>query len=181
MSVSTPKAIKCTSCNIVISEVLSYIRNRHNVVDNESLIKICAPAFAEEEIDKAKKLLFISTKTHQKQVSRRKNKKQKDLEDMITVFKTIDPEQIPIFVAYNLHKLPPVCFDHVDVTKLLKDLLVLQSDVNAIKSDYVTKEQLKGMKLDERKSKSIKSNNYINSKRGGYIEEDCSIVVSDSE
>ncbi|VVD05298.1 unnamed protein product [Leptidea sinapis] len=95
---------------------------------------------------------------------------------MITVFNTIDPEQIPMFVAYEIHKWPPLCFDHVDVTKLLKHLLVLQSDVNAFKSDYVTKEQLKDMKLDERKSKSIKSNNYINTKRGGYIEEDCSIV-----
>ncbi|VVD01701.1 unnamed protein product [Leptidea sinapis] len=80
--------------------------------------------------------LLLHNKTNQKQVSRRKNKKQKDLEDMITVFKTIDPEQIPMFVPYDLHKLPPVCFDHVDVTKLLKDLLVRQSDVNAIKSDY---------------------------------------------
>ncbi|VVC98393.1 unnamed protein product [Leptidea sinapis] len=116
-------------------------------------------------------------KTNQKQVSRPKNKKQKDLEDMITVFKTIDPEQLPMFVAYDLHKLPPVCFDHVDVTKLLKDLLILLSDVNAIKSDYVTKEQLKDMKLNERKSKSIKSNNKIITKRGGYIEEDCSILA----
>ncbi|VVC86293.1 unnamed protein product [Leptidea sinapis] len=88
--------------------------NIHDVVDNESLIKICASAFAQEDIGEAKKLLFISTKTNQ----------------------TIDPEQIPMFVAYDLHKLPPVCFDHVDVTKFLKDLLVLQSGVNAIKSDY---------------------------------------------
>ncbi|VVC86292.1 unnamed protein product [Leptidea sinapis] len=150
MSVSSAKAVKCTSCNIVISEVLAFIRNTHDVVDSESLKKICASAFAQGEIDEAKELLFIYTKSNKKQVSRRKNKKHKDLEDMITVFKTIDPEQIPMFVAYDLHKLP-VCFDQIDV------------DVTKLDE------------LDE-KSKPINSNNYVNTKRGGYIEKECSVV-----
>lgn len=165
--------LKCTSCNIVISEVLAFIRDRHHVVDNESLIRICETAFSEEEIDEAKKLLFVSTKTTKKLVSRRKNKKQKDLEDMITVFKTLDPEQIPLFVAYELHKLPPVCFDHVDVTKLLKDILVLRKDVEDIKNNYVTNLQLEELKLkvnnSENTSPLINSNVNVNVKRGGYL------------
>lgn len=179
MSVNSVNTVKCTSCNVVISEVLAFIRNRHDVVDNESLIQICSSAFSEEDIDEAKKLLFVSTKTSQKLVSRRKNKKQKDLEDMITVFKTMDPEQIPVFVAYDLHKLPPVCFDHVDVTKLLKDLLVLRSEVNAIKSDYVTKDQLENMKLKTSNSTPgpLPSLN-VNIERGGYIENNNSEALS---
>lgn len=165
--------LKCTSCNLVISEVLAFLRDRHHVIDNESLIKICETAFSEEEIDEAKKLLYISTKTAKKLVSRRKNKKQKDLEDMITVFKTIDPEQLPVFVAYDLHKLPPVCFDHVDVTKLLKDILVLRKEIGDIKSDYVTNVQLEELKLKvnlEKSSPLINSNSNVNmKKRGGYM------------
>lgn len=52
MSVNT---LKCTKCNVVISEVLAFIRNRHDVMDNESLLRICVSAFSEEEIDEAKK------------------------------------------------------------------------------------------------------------------------------
>jgi hypothetical protein len=74
--------------------------------------------------------------------SRRKDKKKKDVEDMISVFKTTDPDQLPVFVAYDLHKLPPISFDHVDVTKLLKDILVLRSEITNIKNEYVTKEHL---------------------------------------
>ncbi|CAG9557752.1 unnamed protein product [Danaus chrysippus] len=47
--------IKCANCNVVISEVLAFIRNKHDVMDNESLVRICQSAFSEEEIDEAKK------------------------------------------------------------------------------------------------------------------------------
>ncbi|CAG9569637.1 unnamed protein product [Danaus chrysippus] len=47
--------IKRANCNVVISEVLAFIRNKHDVMDNESLVRICQSAFSEEEIDEAKK------------------------------------------------------------------------------------------------------------------------------
>lgn len=168
MSVNT---LKCVNCNIVISEVLAFIRNKQDVMDNESLINICHSAFSEEEIDKAKKLLFTSTKTNQKLVSRRKQKKMKDLEDIIAVFKTIDPNHIPVFVAYDLHKLPPVCFDHVDVTKLLKDLLILRAEVAEIKNNYVTTDQLETAKeeLNQLNNPISLFNPNVNMRRGGYI------------
>ena len=163
--------IKCASCNVVISEVLAFIRNKHDVMDNESLIRICESAFSEEDLDKAKKLLFTSVKTKQKCVSRRKQKKQKDLEDIIAVFKTVDPEQIPVFVAYDPHKLPPICFDHVDVTKILKDLLILQAEVKQIKNNYVTTDLLEEMKHNFqtiRSPLSFCNDDNINTRRGGY-------------
>lgn len=169
MSVNT---LKCVNCNVVISEVLAFIRNKHDIMDNESLIRICESAFSEDEIDKAKNLLFTTVKTVQKCISRRKQKKQKDLEDIISVFKTSDPEQIPLFVAYDLHKLPPICFDHVDVTKLLKDLLVLRAEIMQIKTTYATKCELEDMKVVFKSAETpvqfLNSNN-INTKRGGYM------------
>lgn len=161
MSIDT---IKCANCNVVISEVLAFIRNKHDIMDNESLIRICVSAFSEEEIDEAKKLLYSSTETGQRLKSRRKDKKQKDLEDIISVFKTIDPDRLPVFVAYELHKLPPVCFDHVDVTRLLKDLLVLRAELNDIKSNFVTKNDL-DMALKKENNNLFNSN--VNIIRGG--------------
>lgn len=84
------------------------------------------------------KLLFSSTKTSRKLISRRKENKQEDLDDMISIFKTTDPNQLPIFVANDLHKLSFVCFDHIDVTELLKYLFILRAEVSDIKSNYVT-------------------------------------------
>ncbi|RVE52249.1 hypothetical protein evm_003039 [Chilo suppressalis] len=36
---------------------------------------------------------------------------------------------VPTFVAKELHKLPPVTFDHVDVTRLLKDINLLKANL----------------------------------------------------
>lgn len=155
--------LKCVNCNVVICEVLAFIRNKIDVMDNESLIRICISAFSEEDIDCAKKLLFSSVKTKLKLISRRKQKKEKDLEDMLMVLKTAEPDQLPIFVAYNLEKLPPVCFDHVDVTKLLKDLVLLREDINHIKENYVTKQELESKQRRDRNSINSPVS-YINSK-----------------
>ncbi|CAH2097425.1 unnamed protein product [Euphydryas editha] len=72
MSEQNVNTLKCANCNIVISELLSFIQNKISVMDNESLIRICATAFSEEEVECAKNLLFSSIKTNLKKVSRRK-------------------------------------------------------------------------------------------------------------
>lgn len=90
---------------------------------------------------------------------------------MISIFKTIVPDQLPIFVAYDLHKLPPVCFDHVDVTKLLKDLFILRAEVSDIKSNYVTKSYLDDVNrqlLTNRLSSPFLNSNVNMNRRGGY-------------
>lgn len=172
MSENCVNTLKCVNCNLVICEVLAFIQNKLDVMDNESLIRICVSAFSDEDIVAAKKLLFSSLKTKHKFVSRRKQKKEKDLEDMLTVLKTAEPDQLPVFVAYNLEKLPPVCFDHIDVTKLLKDLVSLQEEIKQIKVNYVTKEDLENKQKKDRMSVNsplsyINSN--INIRRGGYL------------
>uniref|UniRef100_A0A2H1X0S8 SFRICE_041602 n=1 Tax=Spodoptera frugiperda TaxID=7108 RepID=A0A2H1X0S8_SPOFR len=107
-------------------------------MDEESLIRIIVSAFSGAEITEAKNLLFDSVSTTTRNISRRKNKEQKDIEDIICLFKSTDPDKTPIFVARELQKLPPVTFDHVDVTRLLKDIVLLQSEVRNIKNTYAT-------------------------------------------
>lgn len=135
--------IKCSSCNIVINEVLVFIQNKIKVMDNLSLIRVCVTGFSESDVTYAKSLLFDAVKPNIKMVKRRcEGKMQRELEDIITVFKETDPEKFPIFVARDLYKLPPISFDHIDVTGLLKELLMLREEVNTIKTTYVTKDML---------------------------------------
>ncbi|KAI5643983.1 hypothetical protein NE865_03894 [Phthorimaea operculella] len=53
-----------------------------------------------------------------------------------------DPDDVPTYVARDLNKLPPVTFDHVDVTTLLKDIVLLKSDVKELKGKWDTAEQV---------------------------------------
>ena len=145
---SSSKIVKCTTCNIVISELLAFVQNKLDVMDNESLINICATSFSTEDIDQAKSLLFESLSAGKRKISRRRDKRHKDLEDIIALFKNTDPELIPIFVAKELCKLPPVTFDHIDVTGLLKDLLLLKNELKDIKNNYATVKQLQEIKSE---------------------------------
>lgn len=181
--------LKCNSCNLVVNELLCFVQNKHEVVDSEGLVRVCSAFYTPEEVEIAKSLLFQSIpKTQTRKVKRKvkDGKRDKDLFDVIEVFKSEEPEVIPCFVALDLNRLPPITFDHIDVTRLLKDLLKLQNDVQLIKDTYVTAEQLSDMrekllrtksedglllnKQDEHNSESASyRNKNINKKRGACL------------
>lgn len=115
-------------------------------MDEDSLSRICVTAFSSEEIVSAKKLLFDSIPSGQKLKIRKGEKKsQRDIDDIITLLKRTDPEFVPVFVARDLQKLPPITFDHVDVTRLLKDILLLKKELQVVKDSYVTIESFNAM------------------------------------
>lgn len=146
---SISNVLKCNNCNLVLNELLTFVQNKHEVMDSDSLVRICGSSFSTDDIETAKSLLFESISSKEIRKIKRKNmegKSNKDLFDIIHVFKSLCPEKIPIFVAQDLNKLPAITFDHVDVSRLLKDLLILQNDIKLIKSDYVTSDQLSLMK-----------------------------------
>ncbi|XP_060810103.1 uncharacterized protein LOC132904205 [Amyelois transitella] len=148
--------VKCNVCNIVIDEMLSYIQNKISVIDEESLVRICVSAFTGEEIKNSKSLLFSAIPTERRKIQRkRKGKESRDMDDIIMLFKSTDPENLPVFVARQLEKLPPVTFDHLDCTKLLKDLTRMSAEIENIKSRYATLSQLEEMKLDVNRFKSM--------------------------
>lgn len=178
----TSKVLKCNNCNLVVNEVLSFIQNKMDVMDEESLVAVCASAFPEEDIKEAKSLLFESVS--QRSVLRKGDRKaNKNLYDIITLLKETDPEEIPVFVARDLQKLPPVTFDHIDVTRLLKDIVLIQNELRDIQEkcltnvQYATVDELKLLKLeiDHLKSEKKRTNNIdpnVNVKRGGYCMQD---------
>lgn len=143
------KVIKCSHCNIIINELLSFIQNKVEVIDEATLISICAKTFSEEEIYKAKSLLYDSLLGEKLQYSRKKNDMgQRDLEETISIFKQYDSKKLPVFVARNLENLPPILWNQLDVTALLKSLVRLQSDVDSIKNNLVTTDQLREVQTD---------------------------------
>lgn len=180
----TSQVLKCSNCNIVICEILAFIQNKLDVMDEESLLRVCATSFPEEDVAEAKKLLFDSvSKTG---IRRRKaGKNRRELEDIIDLFQQTPPEEMPIFVARDLLKLPPVSFDHVDVTRLLKDIVVIQKELRNIQESYAsdvkyaTVNELQDLKLEiENLKKSttipstVKNDLYVNTHRGAFCMQD---------
>ncbi|XP_041985152.1 uncharacterized protein LOC121737560 [Aricia agestis] len=169
------QVVKCTSCNIVINEVLAFISNKIDVMDEQSISRICVTSFSESDIVTAKNLLFDSVSSAKRKKTRRRDgKSARDIDDIISLLKESDSEELPTFVARDLHKLPPILFDDVDPTQLLKDLLLLKKEINDIKNKYVTKEHFDVLKCDVDKVKSTQAaentvNCSINYKRGACL------------
>lgn len=106
----------------------------------------------------------------------------RDLEDIIREIKSTDPEHLPLFVARDLQKLPPVSFDHVDVTRLFKDILVLQKELRTIQEtlverfEYATVQEVQQLKflIDQLKNARLTNifDSNVNYKRGAYCLQD---------
>lgn len=122
-------------------------------MDDDSLVQILRSSFKSDEIKRSKTLLFESLPTDKRNITRKQaGKETRDLIDIISLFRGSNSDMRPTFVARDLEKLPPITFDHVDVTKLLKDLVLMQSEIKEIKSNCVTKDQLEEVKTDILKS-----------------------------
>lgn len=173
--------LKCSACNIVIDELLSYIQNKISVMDEITLVRICKTSFSSEEIQKSKSLLFDSLATDVRKISRkRQGKEVRDLEDIINLFKITDPNDIPIFVARQLEKLPPITFDHLDCTKLLKDLLLLKEEIELVKTSYVSVKQFEELRSEiftlKNESKLNSPTKFVNTKMGALVANSESII-----
>lgn len=88
------------------------------------------------------------------------------LKNIISVFKVTEPDVMPVFVARDLEKLPPITFDHLDVSKLLKDILLVQSDIKDIKSSYATLSQLEDLEKEFKAMSVPASPQNVDMKRG---------------
>lgn len=133
---------KTRSDTIFVHEFLAFVQQKLDVMDQLSLEQILVSSFTEDEIQEAKKILAQTAKTSVRLITRaRDGRGKKDLQDIFKVFLETDPDDVPIYVARDLNKLPPVTFDHVDVTRLLKDIVLLRTDVTDLRTKLVNSEE----------------------------------------
>lgn len=179
MSSSTSSTVKCNSCNIVINEVLAYVQNKIDIVTNVFLVQMCMSGFSEKDIEEAKCLLFESLSA--KKITRTGAEKcKRNVNDIISLMRKTEPDVMPIFVAKQLEKLPPVTFDSADVTCVLKEIRATQKELKTIQEQllnveqYVTKEDFERLKFElaELKPAPREREPYVNFKRGAYCQQE---------
>lgn len=170
--------VKCNVCSIVIDEMLSYIQNKVSVIDEETLVRLCTSSFSKEEIEKSKSLLFDSIPKDRIKIKRKnKGKEGRDLADIINIFKSTEEDLLPVYCARDLDKLPCLVYDHLDCSKLLKDIQRVQCELKDIKSSYVTQNQLAELKTEMLRVKNDSSPPplqqssvcNVNVKRGAWV------------
>lgn len=171
------KVLKCNSCNIVCDELLCFIQNKLSVADDDTLVRLCLSSFTSDEIKMSKSLLFESVSTDLRLISRKNTGKEtRDLEDVLGLLRSIESEKVPVFVARNLDKLPPITVDHIDCTKFIKDLEKIKRDMKKMLCSYVTNDQFEELRQDVHNMKyaSLPRTTFsaVNTKRGAWLHND---------
>ncbi|XP_034837761.1 uncharacterized protein [Maniola hyperantus] len=128
--------------NLIVNEFLTFVQNKVDCLDELSIVQICISSFSDEEIESGKNVLFENTGGVSRNIQRKgEDKKKKNVKDVIKRLKETDPTLQPIFVAKDLNRLPPVTFEHVDVTRLLKDLTTMKCELQDIRNETVSKKE----------------------------------------
>lgn len=116
--------------NIIINEFLTFVQNKIDILDELSILQICASNYTDDEIEEGKNTLYRLCGDGLRSIQRKgEDKKKKNIKDVIKVLKEVDPSNQPVFVARDLNRLPPVTFDYVDVTRLLKDMSAMRTEL----------------------------------------------------
>ena len=117
---------------VIINELLCFIGNKFDIVDNDSLVLLCTKAFQHAEIADAKAILkdvceSLDVMGNLRVAGRTGNDKEKrNLDDIIAMMHKLG-NLGPTFAAADLKKLPPISFDSIDVTHLLYRLENLET------------------------------------------------------
>lgn len=85
-----------------------FLQQKLDVMDEVRALQICKSSFSEADIAAARKLQYAALNKSDQMMSHRREGTPKSLQDIITVLKETDPDDVPTFVAKELHKLPPV-------------------------------------------------------------------------
>ncbi|KAI5633353.1 hypothetical protein NE865_13962 [Phthorimaea operculella] len=96
---------------------------------------IVSSNFRSDEVDRSKEVL---SDILGKSLPNRKGDKKvrRTVEDIISAIKNAEPNSLPTFAAKDLHRLPPVSFDYVDVTKILKDINGFREELGLFKTRF---------------------------------------------
>ncbi|KAI5635711.1 hypothetical protein NE865_11617 [Phthorimaea operculella] len=151
-------------CKLLINELLCFVQCKSVILDEQSLLQICESAFTDKDVEIARKVLAdLSLLRTSRQGE---GKKKRSLQDIINVVKEqASNQQLPVFVAKDLHRLPPVTFDYIDVSTLLREITCLKQDVHNIQCDYIRGRDIADIR-DQVQNLQAKTKEFDDSKAG---------------
>ena len=128
------------------NELLCFCINKSQVMPFETIVKLCSDFYSGEEIHSAKELLWelvisvIFPSRKDLRLIRRKStstgsKNRADMEDILKALQVCDRESVilPKFYAVDLGNIPPVSVEHLDMSVLLSQFGMMQSEMRHLR------------------------------------------------
>ena len=133
--------------NYCCNELLCFVRNNAGIIPGEELSKICQEFYEESDIDVAYDLLFKQYKGDAPLLARDLHQDYfSALQNVVSLLKNADDNDIPKLVAANLSKIPTLCPDKIDIVSLFRDMNILRNRLDNLSRR--TAEEVNGVKRD---------------------------------
>ncbi|KAF9795486.1 hypothetical protein SFRURICE_004858 [Spodoptera frugiperda] len=119
---------------LIVNEVLAFLKHAaiDRRLDNASILHTCKSAFTTEEANLARYLLFKAVGKYNDIPCRWPDSTENILKDIIILMKKISLNDLPIFVAKDLSKLPPPMT--VDIARAFEDITSLKDSMTELKT-----------------------------------------------
>ena len=124
---------------VIVDELLCFLSNKIDVLPPQAIEDLCATSFDGIEIENSKKRLFdLCADKNSSRFWRRQGPKKSavNVDDMLRLLQEKGSD-VPVFVARDLSRLPPITFDSVDVSSLLHSIRRAQLAIDQLKAASV--------------------------------------------
>ena len=121
---------------VIVDELLCFLSNKIDVLPPQTIADLCATSFDDTEIENSKKRMFdLCADENSSRFRRRQGPKKSavNIDDMIRLLQEKGTD-VPVFVARDLSRLPPITFDSVDVSSLLHSIRRAQLEIDQLKA-----------------------------------------------
>ena len=121
---------------VIVDELLCFLANTIDVLPPQSIADICLTTYDEGEIEADKKRLFDLCADENSSRFRWRHGPKKsavNLDDMMRLLQEKGTD-VPLFVARDLSRLPPITFDSADVSSLLHSVRRAQLEIDVLKA-----------------------------------------------
>jgi hypothetical protein len=131
---ATPKTATPRSAGgVIVNELLCFVCNKLDILTHDTIVKLCGDAFSDPEIEDSKTILFDLCAKDRMIKRRGVDMKKNNLNDILNLLHGLEPAVIPCFAAVELSKLPPIYYNHMDMSVILKELDSVKSDIAELK------------------------------------------------
>ena len=128
--------------NIVVNELLCFLSNKVRSMTYDSLMKLCMDFYDEETVIAAKSTLLEHVIIPESDDKRKRrigaNKKASSMKDILSIFLELTLEDVPLFVANNLHNLPPLSMDNFDMSRVIHDMETIKLQMKILQEAQET-------------------------------------------
>ena len=141
----------------VINELLCFVDTKSDLIPRDDLVKLCTDFYSDDDIWHAKQTLYeactevLKERNIRMVVRKGPDRNKNNMADICTAMSFLKQDELPVFVAKDLNRLPPITTEHIDTSVLLREIVAIKKGMGNICNQASEIESLRAEVLELKK------------------------------